>query len=290
MRLLLSLFTRSYGWPSECWGNALFFFPFLGEDTPTNTESLSSWPSRKRPVCATSWTGTPVSPRWRSDGQTMKSRMRTRGVDEDRQPSSLNQWANARAPSRDLLRRADEILLRRFHLQLADRQDVIAQALLDYLRAPTANSSSEGLFLTILRRRACDFWRKARREEPISAEPSYSEEYLEETNLQVLQRVANQFFAAKAPSERRRAKHVLAEIVDGASLTEACQIAGISRSSRRRYRYLLQECFREVLHPLEISGPPSPLPGETPSRRRRQAGRRQIRLPKILHTRPPIPS
>ena len=37
------------------------------------------------------------------------------------------------APSFDVLLRADRMLRRRYHLEVADRQDVIAEALLDYV-------------------------------------------------------------------------------------------------------------------------------------------------------------
>lgn len=74
--------------------------------------------------------------------------------------SGASSESGANVPSYAVLSQVDGMLLRRFHLMLADRQDVIAQALLDYVRAGLdVRRSNDAFFVVIARRRACDLLR-----------------------------------------------------------------------------------------------------------------------------------
>jgi hypothetical protein len=154
------------------------------------------------------------------------------------------------APGYDVPLRADGMLCRRYHLDVADRQDVIAQALLNYVTvAEEIRASENGLLFVLVRRRACDFLRHRGREGAVLADEISSNSHADQANAGMLQRIAERFFAKKQESEQVRIQIVLREIFDGATFTEACHVARIPRGSQGRYRKVLRQCFRDTLRP-----------------------------------------
>ncbi len=151
-------------------------------------------------------------------------------------------------PGSVLVQRVDKILARTYHLQTADRQDVIAEALLECVRVREAiRKNMDGFFLVVARRRACDFWRRRSREDALAANAAPSNPGKDETQVMLLEEAAACFFAARTPLEGHRAQCAVREILEGATFTEACRAAMIPRGSQGRYRLLLRQCFWDVL-------------------------------------------
>ncbi len=175
---------------------------------------------------------------------------RKRRYQMNRQSDSSEAAVTAPTPSKGVRRQADDVLRRRYHLQPADRQDIISQAALDYLKSPDQDRiPADRLFLAIVRRRACDFWRQKGREDELLLRGSSSEPMFEYSNLNSLQDIALRFFSTRTPLDRRRAGAILREILGGASFAEACRSARVPRGSQPRYRRLFQDCFRDSLRP-----------------------------------------
>ena len=151
-------------------------------------------------------------------------------------------------PDHLVVQRVDRILARHYRLQLVDRQDVIAESLLECLRARgLVRTSINGFFVVVARRRACDFWRRKCREERVAAKaPAFISGNEDEVIL--IGEVVERFFAGKSPLARCRAQCIVREILDGSTFSEACRAARVPRGSQGRYRTLLRECFRDVLH------------------------------------------
>ncbi len=147
------------------------------------------------------------------------------------------------------MQRVDRILARRYHLQTADRQDAIAEALLACVTAGGAiRVDMDGFFLVIACRRACDFWRRKSRETALTKKVALPEPGKGFEERLLLEEIAQHFFAAKPTLEKSRALRVIRKILAGAGFSEACRTTGIPRGSRRRYRSALQSCFQNVLH------------------------------------------
>src|SRR5262249_24327794 len=73
-------------------------------------------------------------------------------------------------PSASVLAYARRLARRRPRVSVEDAEDIVADALLDYVRAGRRGMRlGDGLFLVIVRRRACDFWRRRRHEVPLGA-------------------------------------------------------------------------------------------------------------------------
>ncbi len=142
------------------------------------------------------------------------------------------------------------MLARSYRLQAADREDVIAESLLECLKTGgLIQKNVDGFFFVVARRRASDLCRRKMREEALPGDGLSSEAHTEQGAIMLLQEVAGRFFATRPRLARCRARSVLRDLVDGAGFAEACRSAGIPRGSQGRYRFLLQQCFREVLHP-----------------------------------------
>ena len=120
---------------------------------------------------------------------------------------------------------------------------MIAEALLDYVRAARRGClCSDGLFLVIVRRRACDFWRGHANELPLKAASSVACKpndgpLLERTLRDRLLRLST----ARSPLHRRRLLAITSRIFEGATFAEACRASGIPRGSHGRYRKSLQD-------------------------------------------------
>lgn len=159
-------------------------------------------------------------------------------------------------PGTLVVQSVDRMLERQYHLQRADRQDAIAEALLECVRARAyAPMNMAGFFVVVARRRACDFWRRRQRQGADKMRCSQADAGSNQNEITVLLDVANRFFASRPALERHRGQVVVREVLEGATFTEACRSAGIPRGSQGRYRSLLQQCFGKALH---VRLPPGP--------------------------------
>lgn len=151
-------------------------------------------------------------------------------------------------PDQLVVQEVDRILARHYRLQPADREDVIAEALLECLRARwLVRTNMNGFFVVVARRRACDFWRRKGREERLAARAPASNPGNEDGVI-LIGEVVERFFAGKSPLARCRAQRIVREILDGSAFSEACRAARVPRGSQGRYRSMLQQCLGDVLH------------------------------------------
>jgi DNA-directed RNA polymerase specialized sigma24 family protein len=135
------------------------------------------------------------------------------------------------------------LVRRQYQIRAQDVDDIIAQALLDFVKADRrGRPCSDGLFLVIARRRACDFWRNRRTELPIAAASSVASkmdegQLLERTIQERLLRAGS----SRGRINKRRLLGITSRILAGATFAEACRAAGIPRGSQGRYRRTLQK-------------------------------------------------
>ena len=148
-----------------------------------------------------------------------------------------------------VVQRVDRILARHYRLQPADRQDVIAEALLVCFRARgLVRTNINGFFVVVARRRACDFWRHKSHEDALAGKAIPSAPGSDRHGMMLLEEIVETSLAEHPALKRRRAQKVVREVLEGASFTEACRASGIPRGSQGRYRSMLQQCLRDVLH------------------------------------------
>jgi len=156
-------------------------------------------------------------------------------------------------PSEAVIAYARRLIRRQGRYSLEDVDDIIGQALLDFVRADRCGRPcSDGLFLVIVRRRSCDFWRSRRASPPIEAAPEVAcwpnDDHLMERTLQEsLLRVS----AIRHRVDRRRLLGITRHVFSGATFAEACRAIGIPRGSQGRYRQYL----RELVTGLDASRP-----------------------------------
>ena len=160
-------------------------------------------------------------------------------------------------PSQPAIAYARRLVRRQYQVRYEDADDIIAQALLDFVRAADrcGRRCSDGLFLVIVRRRICDFWRSRRSELPLRAASSVpcriDDGHLVERTLQErLLRVST----ARGRLDRRRLLAVTTQIFAGSTFAEACRASGIPRGSQGRYRQTLRELFAMGLDPTTSPG------------------------------------
>jgi DNA-directed RNA polymerase specialized sigma24 family protein len=159
------------------------------------------------------------------------------------------QRATTLLPDKLVVQRVNRLLARNYRLKPADRQDVIADALLECLRAGgEVRRNINSFFIAVARRRACDFWRRKSREDRFATKvlpPNSGDDRNERT---LLEEFVEKILAAKSAPKRRRAQKIVHGVLEGASFTEACRAAMIPRGSQGRYRAMLQQCLDDVLH------------------------------------------
>jgi hypothetical protein len=157
---------------------------------------------------------------------------------------------------------ARRLVSRQYQVRREDAEDVVAEALLDFVRASRRRIvCSDGLFLVIVRRRACDFWRNRRHDLPLGAAETVAcrlnVDSLMERSLRDCLLGIN---TSRSRLYRRRLLAVTRGILAGATFAEACRASRIPRGSQGRYRKSLQEF-------LEAGISPSRAPFLAPSRR-----------------------
>jgi DNA-directed RNA polymerase specialized sigma24 family protein len=151
-------------------------------------------------------------------------------------------------PSESLIAYAHRLVRRQYQVRVEDADDVIAEALLDFVREQRrGRPCGDGLFLVIVRRRACDFWRGRRREVPLGSASSVAcrlddRHLLEEKIQERLLRLST----ARSRLHRRRLLSVTKRIFEGATFSEACRASGIPRGSHGRYRLYLRSLLLSV--------------------------------------------
>jgi DNA-directed RNA polymerase specialized sigma24 family protein len=125
-------------------------------------------------------------------------------------------------------------------VSVEDAEDIVADALLDFVRAGRRGMRlGDGLFLVIVRRRVCDFWRRRRCDVPLGAAVSLAcgpdEAALLQRSLEDgLRRVR------RTRADRERLVGVTTRILAGDTFAEACKATGIPRGSQNRFRKTLR--------------------------------------------------
>jgi DNA-directed RNA polymerase specialized sigma24 family protein len=137
-------------------------------------------------------------------------------------------------------------IIRAYGFSTAEAEDVIGDAFVDFLD-PSLPRLSEGLFLVITKRRACDLLRRRRRE-AVPGAPQSAAAPIVEARLaaEALSRIAWLYSDAHRRLDRSRFLGVVRGLLEGDSLPEACRRAGVPRGSHGRYRTALRDCFQEL--------------------------------------------
>jgi DNA-directed RNA polymerase specialized sigma24 family protein len=187
------------------------------------------------------------------DGSTSAAATLTRYDSDDRNPSMAPPTAAVASsapagqeswvPTPEIIGYARRLLLRQYHFHPQDLDDLIGQALLDLaVAAKRVCSNHDGLFLVIVRRRACDFWRRHRADLPLSEASRVTctpEEYhLDEMLIQ--QRLLS-VTLSRNRLDKRRLIRITRQIFAGSTFAEACREAGVPRGSQGRYRRTLRD-------------------------------------------------
>jgi len=157
-------------------------------------------------------------------------------------PSSASEAAATGVPTREIIAYARRLLLRQYHAHAQDIDDLIGQALLDFVTvARDGRPCQDGLFLVIVRRRACDFWRRRHAELPLDAARNVGYTF-DDTQLQgqIIQRRLARATLSKSHLAKGRLRAITDRILAGSSFSEACEAIGVPRGSRERYRHALQ--------------------------------------------------
>jgi DNA-directed RNA polymerase specialized sigma24 family protein len=153
------------------------------------------------------------------------------------------------APTPEIIGYARRLLIRQYHAPAQDIDDLIGQALLDFVTVARAGRPcQDGLFLVIARRRACDFWRKRHAELPLDAARNVGYT-LDDTHLQgqIIQRRLARETLSKGHLAKGRLRAITDRILAGSSFSEACKASGIPRGSRGRYRHALRSFVEGLL-------------------------------------------
>ena len=143
-------------------------------------------------------------------------------------------------PSASVLAYARRLARRQSRVSVEDAEDIVADALLDFVRAGRRGMRlGDGLFLVIVRRRVCDFWRRHRRDEALGAAVSLAcgpdeGPLLRRSIEEGLRRVR------RTRVDRERLVGVTTRILAGDTFAEACTATGIPRGSQNRVRQTLR--------------------------------------------------
>jgi DNA-directed RNA polymerase specialized sigma24 family protein len=146
------------------------------------------------------------------------------------------------APTPQIIGYARRLIRRRYHASAQDTDDLVGQALLDFVEAGRGGRPCrDGLFLVIAHRRACDFWRRHRTELPLEAAAAVAYA-LDDSRLdeRILRRRLRQAILAGSRLDKRRILGITNEILSGASFADACRATGVPRGSQGRYRQALR--------------------------------------------------
>jgi hypothetical protein len=153
--------------------------------------------------------------------------------------------ANGAVPSPRILAYARRTLRRRFHLASSDLDDLIAEALLEFLRSGPLPVSADGLFLTIARRLAGRRLRRPR-DLLLRGEIGRVEPDTDRLEGQLIERLLIRRARGSGHADLRRLKGVLHAILAGDPFAEACRGNGIPRGSHSRYREILRKHLRPI--------------------------------------------
>lgn len=172
------------------------------------------------------------------------------------------------------MRYARHLLIRKFRFSILDVEDVLAQAMADYLLAVKRLAASGGLFLVIVHRRAADLRRRLSLERRAIVAAAVSGDSLPDGALEecFLLGTAARFAQSRPRLHRGRLVAVVRRVLGGDTLAEACRESGVPRGSQRRYRLVLQECFR-TLKRSPSPGEAAPVPAAPATTRAPRAGR-----------------
>jgi DNA-directed RNA polymerase specialized sigma24 family protein len=149
------------------------------------------------------------------------------------------------APSEEAIHYARRLLIQRQKFNPSDADDIVSEALLDYLKAVKRFGPAEGLFVTIVRRRAADFHRQKARQSNLAeiAIPAAVSPDVRRLETDALVRSTLRFFRRRPHANLFRLAGVVRRIADGESFPEACRSEAIPRGSRGRCLRALRECF-----------------------------------------------
>jgi hypothetical protein len=156
--------------------------------------------------------------------------------------------ASGVVPSARVLAYARQAFRRQFHLSFSDLDDLIAEALLEFVRSRPILVSADGLFLTIARRLAT---RSLCRPKDFSlrAEIGQVEPDTDRLEAGLIERLLVSQAGSSGHADMRRLKGVLHSIFAGDPFAEACRSNGIPRGSHSRYR----EMFQKQLRPIPVA-------------------------------------
>jgi DNA-directed RNA polymerase specialized sigma24 family protein len=138
---------------------------------------------------------------------------------------------------------ARRLLAGHYGIPGSEIDDLVGEALADYVGAVRDRPSSDRLFLVIVQRRACDFCRRRRRRAAVeSADVAAMPDYRKLEN-EMLEAMAGHFAQTRSRLNAGRVIGVVHAILEGASFAEGCRLSGIPRGSQGRYRAALRQCF-----------------------------------------------
>lgn len=152
--------------------------------------------------------------------------------------------ANGAVPSPRILAYARRSLRGQFHVAALDIDDLIAEALLQFVRSGPPTISADGLFLTIVRRLAGRMPRERR--ESSGAEIGQVEPDMDRLEAGLIERLLIKRARGSGHADMRRLVGVLHAIFAGDPFAEACRSNGIPRGSHSRYREMLRRHLRPV--------------------------------------------
>lgn len=153
--------------------------------------------------------------------------------------------ANGAVPSPRILAYARRTLRRRFHVASSDVDDLIGEALLEFVRSGPLPVSADGLFLTIARRLGGRRPGKPR-ELLLRDEIGHVEPNTDRLEAELIERLLVSRARGSGHADLRRLKGVLHAIFADEPFAEACRSNGIPRGSHSRYREMLRKHLRPM--------------------------------------------
>lgn len=153
-------------------------------------------------------------------------------------------------PGDGLLTYARSLLRRSFRIPVADLDDVLGDALLEFLRAGRETlANPDGFFLVIARRRAIDYRRSLKARRLPSEHAGFQEPDTEHLEVDLIERWVSRRVCRADRASRTRLNSIVHEILAGKPFSEACEASQVPRGSQSRYR----EALKRYLGPLKRS-------------------------------------
>jgi hypothetical protein len=129
-----------------------------------------------------------------------------------------------------------------------DAEDIVSAAVVSFLKLRNEIRRSEGLFITMVQRRAADACRRRRRELAALEDrpaPAASPK-LERLERDLLLAAAARHFGGRAHPNPRRILRIIARLLDGERFPAACRLESIPRGSQGRYLRTIREWFESL--------------------------------------------